>query len=461
MVKLGDNCSLPPALQQLSVKKLKKLDVYLMDVNEQQRGSLQEQSCVQWIEEEKQQYLASSNSVFSNPQWNDPYLPQQWGLNRVGISAHLIDTIQPKNSSQGQNQVKVCIVDSGIDYNHPDLQANRWINAQEIPANGIDDDRNGFIDDLYGYNFNSDYPNGYWNNMDDYFHGTHIAGIIAATVNNAKGIAGVAALDNIYIISCKFTKTVTGQGLVSTGTDIEAVQCIDYCNSVGAHITLSSFGAYHILTKKIQYAVDKSKEMGNLFVAAVGNDMYDMQDSPFYPAAYDSNAVVAVGGINRQDEVEMSNYGQEVDIFAPGIEIISTNTGGGYQYASGSSFAAPFVAGASALILATYAKLGLNIDGQSSVAKHIILISAEKIPSLQSKCKSGGILDVATALKMVPQEQDIKRINSKGSDYVCLPFIDVDGILKEGPCPANGYIIRVINSIHNRKLQKLQSNVSF
>jgi subtilisin family serine protease len=238
----------------------------------------------------------------------------------------------------------VAVIDSGIEYTHPDLAQNIWVNSGEIPGNGIDDDSNGYIDDVHGINTINDSGDP----MDDNFHGTHCAGTIGAVGNNGIGVTGIAW--RAQIMALKFI-TATGWGSYSN-----AIQAIDYARmmknkGVPLRVLSNSWGGgpySAVLNDSIQQA----RAAGLIFVAAAGNEYYNNDLDPFYPANFEG--VVSVAATNYRDDLaNFSQYGENtVHIAAPGSDIYSTSLNNSYIFASGTSMATPHVAGALTLLFA-------------------------------------------------------------------------------------------------------------
>lgn len=234
----------------------------------------------------------------------------------------------------GSRSVRVAVIDTGIDYFHEDLRENIWVNAREIAGNGLDDDGNGWVDDRHGYDFmNNDHDP-----MDDHMHGTHVAGTIGAQGNNQIGVAGVC-----WEVSLMALKAFDADG---NGTVSEAVQAIDYAIANGAKIINASWGLPE-RSRALEDALAAAEQAGVLVVAAAGNERTDL---PAYPAAIES--VLAVAATDSNDlRAQFTNHGPWVDLAAPGVEILSTVLAGEYGTSSGTSMAAPHVAGAAALML--------------------------------------------------------------------------------------------------------------
>jgi subtilisin family serine protease len=248
-----------------------------------------------------------------------------------------IDATDAWGISTGSRDMIVAVIDTGIDYFHEDLRANMWVNSREIPGNGIDDDGNGFVDDVYGYDFVSNDSSPF----DDHFHGTHVSGIIGATGNNGIGVVGVCW--NVQLMAVKAFNE-QGSGDIAT-----AVAAIHYAIANGARVINASWSSSD-RSRALEDAVEEARAAGVVFVAAAGNSH---TSNPFYPAAYDS--VLAVASINNKGEMSpFTNFGKHVDLSAPGEQILSTIPDSRYDSISGTSMSTPYVAGAAALILSRH-----------------------------------------------------------------------------------------------------------
>ena len=241
----------------------------------------------------------------SFPALNDPGVYQQESLDQINVA-------EAWKTTTGSRDVIVCIVDTGIDADHEDLQANMWVNEGEIPGNGIDDDGNGFVDDVHGYDFHNDDADP----TDDHSHGTHIAGIIGASANNTKGIVGVSPV--VSLMACKALDENLA-GLMSN-----SVKCLDYCLNNGADIMTFSWGTF-VNSRSMKAAIKDAGQDGALIVASAGNTRNNNDARPYYPACFDSDSLITVASIDSDDKLSAwSNYGKEcVDIAAPGDEILS------------------------------------------------------------------------------------------------------------------------------------------
>ena len=311
---------------------------------------------------------------------DDPLYPVLWGLHNTGQSGGApgadIDAERAWNVSTGSRNIKVAVIDTGVDYNHPDLAANVWTNPGEIPGNGIDDDRNGFVDDVHGWDFANDDNDP----MDDVGHGTHVAGTIGAIGDNAAGVAGVNW--QVTIVPVKF---LGGDG---SGAISDAIDAIDYATTIGARVMNNSWGGAGF-SQALLDAIRRADDAGALFVAAAGNTGSDNDATPNYPSNYDAPNVIAVAALDRNDRLaSFSNYGRTtVDLGAPGVGILSTFAGGAYAALSGTSMATPHVSGAAALLLS------VDPDLTVAQARKRLLLSAVPIPALAANTVTGGRLD--------------------------------------------------------------------
>jgi hypothetical protein len=280
----------------------------------------------------------------------------------------------------GTGTTIVAVIDTGVDYNHPDLAANIWTNPGEVPGNGVDDNQDGYVDDVHGF----DFVNYDGDPMDDHSHGTHVAGTIGAVGNNGLGIAGVTW--NVQIMALKFLNS-SGSGSTSN-----AISALNYAVSHGAKISNNSWGGGGY-NQALYDAINSARARGHIYVAAAGNNASSNDSTPFYPASYDLSNVISVAATDNNDNLaSFSNYGLSVSLAAPGVGILSTMPGGGYGYKNGTSMAAPHVAGALALIWDAHP----TWTYQQVINQ--VLSTADVLPSLQGKVGSGGRLNLAAAL---------------------------------------------------------------
>jgi serine protease len=308
---------------------------------------------------------------------NDPSAGSLWGLDAISAPAAW-------NTSTGTGRTIVAVIDSGVAYNHPDLKANLWRNPGEVAGNGIDDDRDGYVDDVVGYNFvaNNGSP---W---DDNGHGTHVAGTIGAVGDNGVGVAGVDW--HARIMALKFLDA-SGSGYTS-----DAVRALNFAVAHGARVVNASFagGGYD---PAMATALANARAKGVIVVAAAGNDGTDNDANPVYPANYAGDNLVSVAATDRNDRLaSFSNYGRStVDVAAPGVGIYSTLPNGKYGSYSGTSMAAPHVAGALALVWDAHP----TWTYRQVIAA--VLSTADRLSSLTGKVATGR-LDVAKAIAFNP-----------------------------------------------------------
>ena len=334
--------------------------------------------------------------------------------------------------SGGSRDVIVAVIDTGIDYTHEDLQGAVWTNPGEIAGNSIDDDGNGYVDDIYGWNFYNNNNRIYTNSSDD-AHGTHGAGTIAASTGNGVGIAGIADSEHVKIMSLKALGGSSGSG--STASIIQAIQ---YAQANGASICNLSLGSS--VNDLALYRVMANSSM--LFVVAAGNDGANMDRSPSYPASYDLENIISVANLNYDGTLHSSsNYGSaSVDIAAPGSYILSTTPEDGYSYMTGTSMAAPMVTAAAAMLYSHYAEITL------ADVKEVLMASAGQLDALNGSVLTGGMLDLGAAMNWdmeslsgqeweVPEntgaapEITVQVLSQRGTTYVYIQVKDDDLLL--------------------------------
>ncbi|MBL9190377.1 MAG: S8 family serine peptidase [Opitutaceae bacterium] len=324
---------------------------------------------------------------------NDSSFGRQWGLANNGanngIAGADIGATSAWDLRTDASNAIVAVIDSGVRLDHPDIVANLWRNPREIPGNGIDDDRNGYIDDVHGINAIA--RNG--NPADDLGHGTHVAGIIGATGNNGTGITGVAW--RVQIMALKFLRGGTGLGLTS-----DAITCIDYAIANGAHIVNASYGAASGSITAFDpaefAAVRRLRDAGIIFVAAAGNEGADLDLLPHYPASFRLENMVAVGNSTNRDDLPVgTNFGSgAVELFAPGSDIFSLALDSSlYVSRSGTSMAAPHVTGALALLTAQFPN-----DNYRQLINRV-LRTVDQPATLAGKSQTNGRLNLDRALR--------------------------------------------------------------
>ncbi|AKV67086.1 Alkaline phosphatase [Microcystis panniformis FACHB-1757] len=316
---------------------------------------------------------------------NDPSFNQLWGLHNTGQSGGTpdadIDAPEAWDIQTGNPNLVIGVIDTGVDYNHPDLAGNIWTNPGEIANDGIDNDGNGYVDDIRGWDFayNDNNPS------DVQGHGTHVAGTIAGKGNNGVGVTGVAW--NAKIMPLKF---LNDQG---SGSTSNAILAINYATDKGVKLTNNSWGGGGY-SQALYDAINAAGQAGALFIAAAGNSSANADINPMYPAAYNLDNIVSVASTTRTDDLSwFSNYGlNSVDLGAPGSDIYSLAPGGGYATLSGTSMASPHVAGAAALLWSQ------NPTWTAQQVKNALMNTGDPLASLAGKTVSGKRLNVFNAL---------------------------------------------------------------
>lgn len=314
----------------------------------------------------------------------DPRYGEQWGLHNEGQTGGTADVdINAPEMWQlitGDKDVIVAVIDTGINYNHPDLRKNIWVNPGEIPGNNIDDDNNGVVDDVHGFDAISNTGDP----MDDHGHGSHCAGIIGAESQNPDGGRGV--MQDVTIIGCKFLSANGG------GTTSGAIACLDYLrnlktraeNPVNIIATSNSWGGGPA-AQALQDAIQAHQDEGILFVAAASNDGQDNDVVDTFPADYPLANIISVAATDNKDEKAwFSNYGKRtVHVGAPGVDILSTVLGTDYEEMSGTSMATPFATGLAGMIKAYYP------DANYIQVKNLLMAGGVPTAALQGKSVSG------------------------------------------------------------------------
>jgi PKD repeat protein len=336
-----------------------------------------------WVEFAEPDYRLRLATGPNDPRYLDGSL---WHLHNTGQSGGVadadIDAPEAWVTLRHATNIIVAIVDTGVRYTHEDLAPNMWVNPGEI-ADGKDTDGNGYIDDIHGINAAAN--NG--NPIDMNGHGTQVAGLIGAVGNNAKGVTGVAW--SVRLMALRFYDDA-GNGYVS-----DVVQCFDYARANGADIINASFGSPSY-SSSFYSAINSCRNAGIIVVTAAGNDGLNTDSTPYYPACYNLDNIVALSATTRTDTLaSYSNYGAtNIDLAAPGSDLYTTfySSDSSYVRNSGTSFAAPVTAGAFALVKARY-----PTDSYLQLIERV-LSTVEPLPSLAGKTVTGGRLNLASAL---------------------------------------------------------------
>lgn len=320
---------------------------------------------------------------------NDPMFKDQWGLNNTGQSIEKqkgtrgidLDILNAWTITKGSPNVVVGVLDTGIDISHDDLINNIYINKLEN-NNSLDDDINGYIDDSNGWDFaNND--NTVFDDLYVDAHGTHVAGTIAAESNNSIGVSGVAP--HVKILPLKFIN-------YNSGYISDAIEAIEYAKKMGVTIINCSWSGSEY-NEALKYAIENSDI---LFVCAAGNYMSDISIQPAYPASYDLPNVISVTAINNNGSLwSYSNYGNKVNVAAPGENIISTLPNNQYAFEDGTSMATPFVTGVAALLKSKSSELTPN------QMKNLIINNVKKTSELSDYVGSGGIVNAYSSLMKI------------------------------------------------------------
>lgn len=319
---------------------------------------------------------------------NDTYFSLEWGLHntgqsiqgQTGIADADIDMPEAWDITTGDPDFVIADIDTGMQWSHPDLDGNVWSNPGEIGGNGIDDDGNGYVDDVRGWDF---YSND--NNPDDSDgHGTHTAGTIGAEGNNGQGIAGVNW--QCKVMPLRF---LGPQG----GSTADAIAALNYAAGKGVKVSNNSWGGGGY-SSGLYNAINASKSVGHVFCAAAGNNGSNNDSSAFYPAGYNLDNIISVAATDNRDAMaSFSNYGATtVDLGAPGVNIASCYTGSGYVWMSGTSMATPHVTGVVALVY----QRNPGFSYSQVVSK--ILSTTRPVSSLSGRCVTGGVLNALAAL---------------------------------------------------------------
>lgn len=320
---------------------------------------------------------------------NDPYFSKQWFHTTL-------KSLNAWSISNGSEDIVVAVIDTGVDYTHPDLVNNAWKNPDEV-INGMDDDGNGLVDDIHGWNFAANSNDARSTSKSP--HGSHVAGLIGAAGNNNVGVVGVAP--KVKMMALKFMDD-SGGGITSN-----AIKAIDYAIQKKVFLINNSWGSNRY-SKSLSDAITRAADAGILFMAAAGNGNkgkgYDIQTTAWYPASYPQWNVFSIAASNSEDQLAaFSNYGaNKVDVAAPGFSIYSTVSGTNYQMMSGTSMATPIVSGLAVLVKAA----NPNLDGNQILS--IIRQSSDKLAQLKDKILSGGRVNSYNAVLLARAGQACK-----------------------------------------------------
>lgn len=384
--------------------------LYTLDNQQEMKEKIEE------LEEDNQVAYIQPNYTYNlmDTSVEDPYFSLQWALNNDGTFQYNSEYSSPLSDidinapeawavwdagKDKQKEVIVAVIDTGIKYDHDELLDGMWVNKGEIAGNGIDDDGNGYVDDVYGWNFYSESAMVYnKRSSSEDSHGTHGAGSIIAE-RNSTGIAGIASNGNVKVMPVKALG-----GRDGSGSTEDLVRAIQYAEEMGASICNLSLGT----EEEDALLGDAIKKSNMLFIAAAGNGDewnrgYNIDSNPMYPAAYDYDNIISVANIKSDGQLSStSNYGvKSVDLAAPGTDVFSTSTvRAGYEYMTGTSMAAPMVSAAAAMVYSHYENITL------SDVKDILLNSVKEVSGMKNKVLTGGMLDVYKALTYYNKDLD-------------------------------------------------------
>jgi subtilisin family serine protease len=333
-------------------------------------------------------YAEADTVIRTDATPNDAYFSSLWAMNNTGQSANGdpgtfnddIDAAEAWNTFTGNPNLVVAVIDTGVQHAHGDLAPNIWTNAAEVPGNWADDEGDGYVDDVHGYDFygRDGDPN------DESGHGTHVAGTIGAAGNNGLGVTGVNW--QCRLMPLRFIGP--DGGYLS-----DAVLAIQYAVAHGATVINASWGSSSS-AQSLYDAINQARSAGVLVVAAAGNASTNNDSTPYYPASYQLDNIISVGAVDNDFGLAwFSNYGATtVHLAAPGDGILSTWPGDSYNWMSGTSMAAPHVTGVAALVA------GQNPTWSYSQVRSRLLSTVRATPSLSGKTLTGGVVNAGAAL---------------------------------------------------------------
>jgi len=343
------------------------------------------------------EYVEPNFAIWADSVPNDPSFNLLYGMNNTGQAIQGvagtpdddIDAPEAWDISTGSKNVVVGIIDTGIDYNHPDLAANIWTNTGEIAGDSIDNDNNGYIDDIHGY----DFVNNDGDPMDDHYHGTHVAGTIGGIGNNGIGVAGVNW--NVSMMGLKFLSS-SGSGDIANAVKAQHYANVMRDKGVNVVLTSNSWGGGGFSQAMLD-EINASATRNILFIAAAGNAASNNDTTANYPSNYDAPNVIAVAATDNKDALaSFSNYGlTTVDLGAPGVNTYSTQPGNLYQYLSGTSMATPHVSGVAALAWSVAPGAGYQ------QIKDALLNGGDSVASLSGKTVTGKRLNALGTLQQL------------------------------------------------------------
>ena len=370
------------------------------------------------VEYAEPNYLRFVESYETDPFFpDDPYFVQEWGMWNTGIYAGGVSGADVKaplawTIARGTRDVVIAVLDSGIDYNHPDLRGNIWLNPGEVCPDGIDNDSNGFVDDCQGWNFVSDTNDP----LDDIGHGTIVAGIIGAVGNDHSGVTGM-----MWRVQLMPLKTLDSSGAGTVAEEVAAIDYVMLMKSMGTNVRLmnASFGSATFSNAEYT-AIRDAGEAGILLIASAGNGNSEgvgINDdhTPHYPSSFGLDNIISVAATDQRDNLaSFSNFGlSSVDVGAPGVYILSTVPIGldyalctaaatpGYNFCNGTSFSAPFVTGLAGLLDTAYPNFS------SGQIRSTILRYVDVVPSLENRVFTSGRINAFKAVSSLMTPTDV------------------------------------------------------
>ena len=378
----------------------------------------------------------------------DPLYGKLWGLKNTGsnepdrnggtsttpgVAGADTDAERGWSITTGSKKVTIAVIDTGIDYNHPDLRNQMWTNEKEIANNGIDDDGNGYIDDIHGWNAHG--KNG--NPMDGNAHGTHCAGTIGAEHNNGIGVAGV--MSDVQLVAVKF---LSDEG---SGSLADAVVAIDYATKLNVDIMSNSWGGGGF-SQALEDSIKAAKNKGIVFVAAAGNDSNNNDSRPSYPASYQVENVISVASHTAQDTLSsFSNFGKRsVHVAAPGSNVLSSTPNGEYKVFSGTSMATPHVSGVVGLLLSETGRLPV------AEVRNRLMATTVPVATYRKTTQGGGRVSIYNFLtdtripRQGPNDADWRRESLSEVFETAHPYKDNTKTAKTYTFPGAKYVKLVI-----------------
>lgn len=390
--------------REFYTEKYKNLfgNLYVLRESTQNPTVLRKNKNVEYVELEQrsEKRELGKNEAFSiNPnqlqsrntsELNDPQLRYVWSYGSAADNGMSVYEARRQFGLNPEATITIAVIDTGVEYNHDDLKNVMWVNTKEIPGNGVDDDGNGYIDDIYGINMlvrlKDGTPSG--DIRDSHSHGTHVAGTIGSESNNGIGIAGIAS--NVKIMAIR---AVPNNGDES---DIDVAEALIYAANNGAKVVNCSFGKkQNEGGKLIPETLEHLNKLGVTVVVAAGNDRTNNDRVLQYPASFQADNLISVASTTNKGELSsFSNYGEKtVHLAAPGSSIYSTVPRNKYGSMSGTSMASPAVAGLVAEVLSFHPSL-TPIE-----VRDLLMRSSVKSNNLKRKTVSGGRADLLNALE--------------------------------------------------------------